>query len=350
MLSIEEKIDLYHEYKEAYYNGEPLISDEEFDEFENSLVQQGFDPVVGHLIIDPKVKYIHRHKMLSLKKVQIQEDTMSLDIANSIFEKYGCGELSWKYDGLAWEISYTKGKLSMISTRGSGFEGRNVFEKFKFMFPEEIECGLDLDIRGECILPQNVFDTKYKDTNYSHPRNLASGIVRDETLQDSRKHDLQFIGVESINSKDGTLVNVPKEFLGMWKQVFVCKSSLDIVNHYNTCTNIRQSQEFGTDGLVYNKTGVTKFEHDGHYPDHAIAIKFKPPMMISTITDITWKLHKTGRYVPKIHFSPIIVDGRKIVKATGHNLENLIKNNFTIGTQVRVVLSNDIHPMIKAIA
>ena len=100
--------------------------------------------------------------------------------------------------------------------------------------------------------------------------------------------------------------------------------------------------------MVYSSNN-SKFEHNGHHPKYAIAIKFAPPILKSTITNITWKLHKTGRYVPKIYFVPIIVDGREIKQATGHNLEYLVKYDLTIGKEVNVVLGNDIIPQIKPI-
>ena len=39
------KIDLYHQAKEAYYNGQEIMSDLEFDELEKSLGLSNVGPV-----------------------------------------------------------------------------------------------------------------------------------------------------------------------------------------------------------------------------------------------------------------------------------------------------------------
>jgi DNA ligase (NAD+) len=90
-----------------------------------------------------------------------------------------------------------------------------------------------------------------------------------------------------------------------------------------------------------------QFEHNGHHPIHAIAVKFKPPQLVSTVTEIEWKLQKTGKLVPIIHFKPITVDGRLIKKASGHNIEYLVKHDIVPGKTVQVILANDIIPQVK---
>ena len=65
------KIDLYHKAKEAYYNGQEIMSDLEFDELEKSL---GFSNV-GPVGARRNPSYTVKHPMLmgSLKKIQVHD-------------------------------------------------------------------------------------------------------------------------------------------------------------------------------------------------------------------------------------------------------------------------------------
>lgn len=357
MQTLNDKLKLYYSYKEAYYTGEPIVSDEEFDALENELTDAGYDLTLGfdEHDTDSTDKYSHRVKMLSLGKYQVQDDYLSNDMANDIWDKYGPGKLSWKYDGLALELSYTSGILTAISTRGNGNEGRNVFNKLRKLVPNTLSQNIDIDVRCEAVVLETTFAEKYATSGYSHSRNLAAGIVRDENLNDERVQDLYIVPLEAVRP-DHSFAQIPYELIPtnnnentynlLFKGETMIHSVNDLIEVYSLYNNIRKEQIFGTDGLVYTKRKVDVLEHNGKYPKHAVSIKFKPPRLISTVNNITWHSQSSGRFVPKVHFDTIIVDGRKINKATGHNLKNLIDKNIKIGSQVQIVLSNDIIPMI----
>lgn len=356
MSNLQSRIDQYLEYKESYYLGEPLISDEEFDEFELELINDGYDPIVGTIAeISEERKALHREKMLSLGKKKVFGDTMPMELAIELYNKYSDGEYSFKYDGLAIEGQYTDGILGNIVTRGNGIVGTNQTEKLKHLFPQKLNTLITIDIRCELVMPQIIFDIKYskkatiqtKFTKYSHARNLAAGICNDENINDERKYDLEIAVLEGISS--GKVINpshLHPIFEKKYKDHRRCFSAEDIKNHFDECHKNRSSFKFGTDGLVYSSLNAD-FKHNGKHPDYAISVKFAPPRLVSTITNIKWKLHKTGRYVPKVFFEPIIVDGRQIKQASGHNMESIVKKGFSIGTRIDVVLSNDIIPMLK---
>lgn len=343
---LKKDIQLYNLYKESYYKGEPIISDLEFDEFEEDLIARGFDPFVGFDDISDSDKVEHRHKMLSLKKYQIVTDNITEEMAKEIFSKYGDGELSWKYDGMAFDLEYTSGVLTGIASRGDGDKGRNLLPKLKEFFPSKLSEKLTINVRGEIVMKNQTFFDKYEGTEYVHPRNLVAGIVRDENVNDPRKLDLSFRLFNAIN-EESDIVSIPSELKHLEAESFEVSGYTELKKLVDRLQEKRSSFDFPTDGLVY-KNGNTEFDHDGKYPDNAASIKFKAPELNSTITGFTWKLSiKTGEYTPTIHFKPIIVDGRSIKKASGHNIEYLIKNDLREGKEVRIVLSNDIIPMIK---
>lgn len=348
-LTLSQRIQKYKEYKEAYYKGTPLLSDEDFDQFEEDLVSDGFDPFVGEQKLDNHRKKAHRFRMLSLGKYQVLTDTMQQDMAQDIFKKYGPGFMSWKYDGMAVEAQYSQGVLDCIVTRGDGMEGEDITQKLWHLFPNQLDYNMTVEVRCEVVMDQNIFVKKYSE-QYSHSRNLVVGIAKDLNLNDERKFDLQIAVLEAVNPEDGTLID-PKQL----HTTFYDKSKVgsqinhveDLVEIFNEFTKTRFKFPIGTDGVVYTSLAADKIVHNNKYPEHATAIKFKPPRLKSTVTGIEWNLKKSGNYIPKIFFAPIEVDGRIIKQANGHNVEYLIENGIEPGVEVDIVLSNDIIPMVK---
>jgi DNA ligase (NAD+) len=351
--TLQSKIDQYLQFKDAYYSGEPLITDDEFDEFEQELIDLGYDPIVG-TVAEPAIerKASHRNMMLSLGKKKVYGDEMPIEMAKDLFDRFGPGELSMKEDGMAIEAQYNSGILGLIVTRGNGEIGTNQTQKLKHLFPEKLSRPIDIDIRCELVMNQKIFDTKYSIQSggrYKHSRNLVAGISNDIDPDDVRKWDLDIVVLEAISN--GNVVN-PSEFhqifLEKYKTNETCFSAEDIKLAFDEFHKIRSVHNFGTDGAVYSSL-ESKFTHNGHHPDYAISIKFAPPSLTSKITDIKWNLNKTGRVTPVIYFDPIEVDGRTIQRASGHNLAHLVRNDFRKGAKVNIVLSNDIIAMVTKI-
>lgn len=369
-MTLEQKIERYFELKEAYYIGEPLVTDEEFDIFEEELIAQGFDPVVGYVIdsiedIPQERKVTHRHRMLSLGKQKCLTEELPIDIATALYDKYqrfGVCVMSWKYDGLALDLHYDNGLLQSISTRGNGSVGINVMNKFKHLVPNELSIGFTGNVRGELVMNQRLFEEKYS-AHYAHSRNLVAGICNDIDVNDERKFDVEFIALEAIDeigrleqlkSLHRVWLDEPTSGYTSAKAQFTLTSAEELRVTFNRLAKIRSTFDYGTDGVVISSwftSGLREHQlqwrHNGKYPEHAIAVKFKPPTLTSVVTEIKWKLQKTRKYVPIVYFEPIQVDGRTIKQATGHNIEYLHRHNIVPGQIVNIVLANDIIPQVK---
>ena len=74
MDNIQELEELYLQAKEAYYAGEPIMSDEEFDRLEESLRENNSDVIEIVGATDRNLKHQHLSPMLSLSKAQASVD------------------------------------------------------------------------------------------------------------------------------------------------------------------------------------------------------------------------------------------------------------------------------------
>ena len=133
-----EKMELYNQAKEAYYNGEQIMSDLEFDELETELglENQGY--------IGSKSKHYTIHHpfiMGSISKVQVKfDENGEIDFnkyqqeiekylkKSKFFNRFDWGfEVTPKMDGCSFEcvINYD-GELISVSTRGDGQFGKDI--------------------------------------------------------------------------------------------------------------------------------------------------------------------------------------------------------------------------------
>lgn len=118
------------EAAEAYYNGQEIMSDFEydalFDELKKLEKEAGFvlpdsptTNVVGAKPVDGSIKITHKYPALSLSKTKSPDDLRT-------FLGQQIGRLSWKLDGLTLVATYQNGKLESLVTRGNGLVGEDI--------------------------------------------------------------------------------------------------------------------------------------------------------------------------------------------------------------------------------
>ncbi len=84
-------------------------------------------------------------------------------------------------------------------------------------------------------------------------------------------------------------------------------------------------------------------------PKHALAFKPDDESVPTIVTKVTWRLTKTGRFSPTVHFDPIYVVDATIAKATGHNAKNIVNNGIGPGCHIEISKAGSIIPFIKAV-
>jgi len=164
-MKLTEKETLYLEAKEKYYNGDPIMTDDEFDLLEEKLKNEGSNAINMVGFKTKGVKINHLTPMKSLDKIQFKQDFVpykefrrwldqNLDLDSKL-------EVSPKFDGNAVNLIYQKGKLWKAVTRGDGKEGMDVTSKLRLIVPLKIPIDKKLEIRGEVVIDVNQFNKKY---------------------------------------------------------------------------------------------------------------------------------------------------------------------------------------------
>jgi DNA ligase (NAD+) len=345
---------LYLTAKAAYYEGDPILSDDEFDKLEQEIINLGS---TAHLIVgadDRKAKYSHPSPMLSLAKYQATLNGIPpTEQATKWMEntKSKVFEVTPKFDGNAANVIYSNGKLVQILSRGNGIKGRDITDKVKHNVPQEINIPGNVEIRGEiCIATDNFKGEKY--SAFRNPRNAVAGILNSDSYSAEFLNELDFIPVEIRQTVNGKVHYHTVELIeGLKFKPFSLSISLnDFVQAYNTLLHFRECiSQYQLDGFVIK--APTEFREtlgeNQHDPNWAVAIKFPPKEAITKIIDISWQFGKTGRVTPVAIMEPVDLDGTTVTRASLCNLGFLKAKGAVIGSIVSIAKAGDIIPQIQ---
>ena len=175
------KLDKYHKAKEAYYNGQEIMSDVEFDALEKELGLEN-KSYVGTKS-NPAYTVQHPFIMGSLSKVQIHDLDDFSSYTDDIKKYVGDRplEVTPKFDGCSFEcVINADGSIGSISSRGDGDYGKDLsshlINQIKAVYKYYYVTGIQSVIRGEVLVKLKTFDKKYKD-KFSSPRSMVSGAL-----------------------------------------------------------------------------------------------------------------------------------------------------------------------------
>jgi DNA ligase (NAD+) len=381
--------DLIKKFSNSYYNDSvSLISDLEFDKLTRELdkleeehpdLASGLAASVGSTIKVPGS--LHRKKMLSLANAYDQEDILSFfkRTKAQLNEDQVGFLLELKFDGVAINLQYVKGKLDKALTRGDGIKGEDctyaiskyasgtVPASLKGNFPEFLE------IRGEIVIDQQNFDlcNENEETLYTSKRNLASGIVhrkKDSSKESDKPIKLTFfpygVEMEAGQEKDSRWQIVSQidklnyiKSLGFQTGEFCKYVSADdigqIMSYLNEWKTNRVKLPYDIDGIVFKANLLAHQEALGasaKVPRWAMAYKFPPLQFGVPLKDVLFQVGRTGKVTPVAVFEPLNIDGVVIQKATLHNKNFIKMHNIEIGRSILIERSGDVIPKVIGLA
>jgi DNA ligase (NAD+) len=348
--------------KQRYYEGNPLMSDYEFDLLEEQLKSANSHVVniVGSQNLKD-AKFHHASPMLSLTKIQVHHnidfpitDFLHWFNTNAKDKKVKL-EGTPKFDGSSCNLIYENGKLEWALTRGDKEKGQNIIDKMKLIVPSKISTNEKTEIRGEVVIPFDVFERKYS-KDYKNPRNFVAGILGRDEINEEIIKDFQFVSFEARNHTS-TMVHIESSNQFLKDNGFITPpivelfDAKDFQSIYNKFYEFRKTSPYPLDGIVikFPESIRTSIGETTHHPKWAIAIKFPPLESITTIKSITWNIGFTGEFTPVGNLEPIDLDGTTVSNVSLYNYGNVINNGLFPGAKVIIVKSGDIIPIVQKI-
>ena len=358
-----------------YEEDNPLLEDEEYDhllreleELESAYPQFKKDssPTVniGGAASAKFSDVVHVVKMESLSDVFTFDEVH--DFVDKVKEEYPSAVfcVEPKIDGLSVSLEYENGNLIRGSTRGNGSVGEDVTDNLLTInsIPRSIDKTISyLEVRGEVYMPRKVFaslvEQQEKDgiVPFKNPRNAAAGSLRqkDSSITKQRSLDIFIFNVQRtslpftshIESLDW-LNNNGFHVIESYKR---CESFDEIVKEINIIGEARHSLSYDIDGAVIKVDDLHIRDEMGStikVPRWAIAFKYPAEIKKTKLTDIEVTVGRTGVLTPTAVFSPVLISGSVVSRASLHNQDNIDRLDIRIGDTVEVRKAGEIIPEI----
>ena len=354
---------LIKKHQDLYYNGMPELSDADFDLLWDEL--RLLDPTNALFTSVPKdesdgfKKARHIIPMGSQEKAANNEAFLNW-ASNHRYEQY---LVQYKLDGASLELQYENGRLTKAITRGDGVVGdditvnaikmQGVIKEIKGSNGKSLFTGA---VRGEVIMPKDVFFSKYKDK--ANCRNAANGIMKrkDGAGCTSLKVICYDAGVgEEAKDEYRKYFNDEIEKVEWLKdsgfavvETKICKNAKDVIKWREEVSEKRASLPFDIDGLVIKNIEIDIEDLKRSRPDKQIAFKFDLEKAISTILDIEWS-ESGATYTPIAIIEPVHLAGTKVKRASLANPNVITSLGLKIGSKVIVSKRGEIIPKIESL-
>jgi len=380
LLDIRREIN-FHDYR-YYVLDNPLLSDHEYDQLLNELMQiEANHPEwitddsptqrVGGKVSERFEKVNHPTMILSLSNAFNVEDVKAwynrirrlddrVEKADYVVEP--------KIDGLTVVLHYRDGVFLEGATRGDGQVGENITANLRTIrslplsipiTSEKIEPPAYLVVRGEAYITLSDFDelnyrlSKESKKTYLNPRNTAAGSLRqlDSNLTASRPLKLF---IYDIVSGEG---DFPETQTGQLKYLHslgfpmipwdYCPTINDAINKAQEWEEQRHDLPYEADGVVIKINSIQLSSHlgvAGRDPRGAIAFKFQAKEVTTLLKDIGVNVGRTGVLTPYAILEPVEIGGVVVKQATLHNFDYIADKDIRVGDRVLIKRAGDVIP------
>jgi DNA ligase (NAD+) len=380
---IQELTRQVNHHNELYYQkSKPEISDYEFDQLLEQLIQleNQFPSLrlpdspsqrIGGTITKEFATVYHQYPMLSLANTYSEEELNDFDgrvakLLDGDQYEYFC-EL--KFDGVSISLIYENGLLTKAVTRGDGVRGDDVTANIKTIrsLPLRVisqNIPDSFEVRGEVFLPKDVFRQLNKEREdigeetYANARNTASGTVK---MQDSHE-----VAKRKLDCYAYYLLGEDNEVETHAEAIHKLESwGFKVSPTYKTCNNMeavfkyikswehkRSDLPLDTDGVVIKVNNLDQQERLGFTaksPRWAIAYKYKAESISTRLNGITYQVGRTGAVTPVAELEPVFLAGTTVKRASLHNANEIARLDLHIGDYVFVEKGGEIIPKVTGV-
>ena len=369
-------------HEHAYYVlDSPEVSDAEYDalflelrrieeERPDLLTADSPTQRVGGEASDQFAKVRHRSPMLSLQNAFDEAEIRAFDkrVRAAIGDKVTyCAEL--KIDGLAINLTYTKGRLERAATRGDGTVGEDVTANVRTIrsVPLTITPAKGLpdtfEVRGEVYFPIAAFEKLNREVEasgrqrYVNPRNTAAGSVRQIDPSVTAGRDLQTFmytldPAGQSRSQWEVLGALEKMGFRVNKHRRRLSSTEEVIEYHAEWQRRRHELEHEIDGVVIKVDDFVQQLELGFVarsPRWAIAFKYAPEEAETEVEEIACYVGRTGVLTPVAHVKPVVVGGVTIRNITMHNEAQVNEKGVYVGARVVIHRAGDVIPEIVSV-
>ena len=345
------------QYCNEYYDlDSPTISDAIYDKKYNEL--EKLENEADFWLANSPTRKVQGEVLPYLMKVHHSVPMLSADKSTNIEDvKKFIGDhfvvASYKLDGSTVVCKYNNGQFIQGLSRGSGTDGEDITHTVKTIknLPMTIPYKGYLEIRGEALIPWKYYNEMNKDGTLGHPRNVASGGLRQLDANEAAKRNIYFYAFTLVNWRD---IGVKTKFESLR---FLYNNGFDVVPHVQIPTygTLEKSLAYLNREAYENPTDGWCFEYDdleygeslgstGHHDRRLFALKPEVEEHTTTFRGVEYNTCRTGVVSLTATFDPVEIGNTTITRATLHNVDYFNSLELGEGDEIVVAKMNEIIP------
>ena len=315
----------------------------------------------------------HSTPMLSLGKVTSRIEFLAFH--KRVSERLGLPDDSQidyycepKLDGLAIEIVYENGNLTMAATRGDGIVGEDVTQNVRTIKSIPLELRNDhprVEVRGEVIFPLEEFHRMNEERisagkePFANPRNAAAGSLRqlDPKATAARPLDAYFYALGTLELFMRPVPTTHGEELKLLSDLGLkvvryakpASGPAAVERYFENISVRRDDLPFEIDGVVVKVDEIAVQRRLGEVsrsPRWAVALKFPAQEKVTRLLDVIWNVGRTSVVTPVAKLEPVELAGAIVRRASLHNEDHIQRLGIEIGDSVVVRRAGDVIPKI----
>jgi DNA ligase (NAD+) len=352
--------------RDAYYRGEPLIADADYDALEDEL--RGLIEAHPDLAPDPNplervgaaavlhAPVRHSRPMLSLEKATTPEQVAAF------FDRFP-GQpvvVMPKLDGLSLALVYEGGRLARAVTRGDGTTGDDVTVLVRALadgVPQAIDAEGRVEVRGELVMLRSTFATynaAHPDKPLINPRNAAAGTIRAKDPAMVAERRLRFFAFD-LDTADGAHADLEDALRTLGfdaADMRHCDTAAAAQEVIGAIEAHRNELDYDLDGAVLRLADRRAYAAAGtraSSPRGALAFKYAAEEKTTLLADVVWDVGKIGKVAPVAVLEPVFVGGTTVTRATLANQEVIRARDVRIGDTVLVRRAGDVIPFVAGV-
>ncbi|HVF20026.1 MAG TPA: NAD-dependent DNA ligase LigA [Mycobacteriales bacterium] len=370
------------EHRHRYYGLDaPTVSDAGFDDLMRELesLEERFPSLrtpdsptqqvggAAYTAVFSPVEHLQR--LMSLDNAF--SDTELATWADRVDREVGAGRATYlcelKIDGLAVALVYEDGRLVRAATRGDGRTGEDVTANVRTL--ADVPTRLTgthlpalLEVRGEVFFPVDGFEAlnvslvESGRAPFANPRNAAAGSLRQKDPRVTASRPLRML-LHGVGASEGFSADRQSDAYRQLAELGLPTSTRYEV--FDDLTGVqsyvarwgehRHDIEHEIDGVVVKVDSVSLQRQLGSTsksPRWAIAFKYPPEEVTTTLLSIEVAIGRTGRATPFAVLEPVKVSGSTVERATLHNASEVRRKGVRPGDTVVVRKAGDVIPEV----
>lgn len=344
-LSVPELVFLAESLNAVYRQGEPLISDADYDHiviaelerrdpenpFLNTVEDEGETAVAEGKVVTLPARMLSTNKAYTEAAInawinRIIKAASEINLpANDIMIR-----VTPKLDGFA---SYDDGEK--MYTRGNGIRGTDIsyVTDHGLQLYRNAERGLGA---GEIVVDPQYFEDNLAGA-FSNTRNVISGVLRKKPEPLIKK-----------TIDEGGVIFAPFAALDATEcDIYTLQSKFEAIIEKS-----KGSVAFDIDGVIIEVTNDALKEHMGATQKAhrwMIALKENEAPVSIPVISVTAQTSRKGRVVPVLELEPTQVTGVTVSRCTGHNYTNIKTSGIGAGAIIQLVRSGLVIPKVVGV-